>query len=531
MPESHRFNAFVAFAGGGAKGIVHVGALKALEAEHVRVLGAAGTSAGAIIATLVASGYKADEILHPDGKRSVLDDLAEVDPKLRHPTDFFGGGWPFVWLFRTFNWILLPGFAGAAIIGAALPLLLLLGLRDHFDIQVQIARAWLIAVLIVVAAIIWLFSGLTQLARLNKALHGLLQRRLFPDEPSRIVRMRDFGPDADRPALKIVAANLSRRELRLFSAETTPHTAVADAVCASIALPMIFRTWRLGLSRYMDGGIVSNLPAWPFDEERELHPEALTLAFDINSALPKSNVNALNWLGAMLHTGFFGRAQLNLRAMRNAELFVLETELDVLDFDLSKKAALEELAEATKAASERLATRLTKEPRLLQDASDGIHALVEETLGELETALTVDKGRVRVALAMQDPAYARSIRRRYHTNYDPTDPDCFGLIELTEGPLREAWTSYEPELELEARGDLALERSGSTVHPAWPEVRWRLSVPIWDTGPLRAPREILIIVDGSAGLPLSEDVEVAMGLLAQNVTAFFRNVLYRTEGD
>lgn len=50
------------FAGGGAKGIVHVGALKELETQGHTFKRLVGTSAGAITATLLAAGYNADEI-------------------------------------------------------------------------------------------------------------------------------------------------------------------------------------------------------------------------------------------------------------------------------------------------------------------------------------------------------------------------------------------------------------------------------------------------------------------------------------
>ena len=48
---------FGIFEGGGAKGLAHVGALKAAEERQVRFRGVAGTSAGSIIAGLIAVGY------------------------------------------------------------------------------------------------------------------------------------------------------------------------------------------------------------------------------------------------------------------------------------------------------------------------------------------------------------------------------------------------------------------------------------------------------------------------------------------
>lgn len=47
----------VSLAGGGIRGIAHVGVLKALEEKNIKVAAIAGTSAGSIIATLYAMGY------------------------------------------------------------------------------------------------------------------------------------------------------------------------------------------------------------------------------------------------------------------------------------------------------------------------------------------------------------------------------------------------------------------------------------------------------------------------------------------
>ena len=49
--------------GGGAKGLAHIGALKAIEEAGVRIDYIAGTSMGAIVGALYASGYTADELM------------------------------------------------------------------------------------------------------------------------------------------------------------------------------------------------------------------------------------------------------------------------------------------------------------------------------------------------------------------------------------------------------------------------------------------------------------------------------------
>lgn len=52
----------LALSGGGVKGAAHIGVLKALEEENIKIDYIGGTSSGSIVATLYAAGYKPDEI-------------------------------------------------------------------------------------------------------------------------------------------------------------------------------------------------------------------------------------------------------------------------------------------------------------------------------------------------------------------------------------------------------------------------------------------------------------------------------------
>ena len=56
-------NLGVVFSGGGALGLAHIGAIKALEEYNIEPAYVAGTSMGAIIGVMYAAGYTADEIM------------------------------------------------------------------------------------------------------------------------------------------------------------------------------------------------------------------------------------------------------------------------------------------------------------------------------------------------------------------------------------------------------------------------------------------------------------------------------------
>ena len=54
----------LALSGGGVKGAAHIGVLKALEEEKIKIDYIAGTSSGSIVSTLYAAGFSPDEIYY-----------------------------------------------------------------------------------------------------------------------------------------------------------------------------------------------------------------------------------------------------------------------------------------------------------------------------------------------------------------------------------------------------------------------------------------------------------------------------------
>ena len=51
-------------AGGGIKGVAHIGVLKVLEEENIEIEYIGGTSSGSIVSSLYAAGFSADEIYY-----------------------------------------------------------------------------------------------------------------------------------------------------------------------------------------------------------------------------------------------------------------------------------------------------------------------------------------------------------------------------------------------------------------------------------------------------------------------------------
>lgn len=211
-----RRHAFVAFAGGGARGLVHVGALKALSNQSIDVVGVAGTSAGAIVATLCAAGYTADEMVDPVTGRTLFDQLREIDPRFHSATAIFGpGGWgrvSFVYeMVRDLTFF--RGLAGGLLVaGLVLAPAASHSFQDGWAVSglLSLALMGLLAMLVV-----GLLRGLACLEEFVHCLGVLLQRKLFPDYPDRVVTFGDFG-HSGRPILKVVASEISSGRLKLF---------------------------------------------------------------------------------------------------------------------------------------------------------------------------------------------------------------------------------------------------------------------------------------------------------------------------
>ncbi|MEV5057868.1 patatin-like phospholipase family protein [Agrobacterium radiobacter] len=510
---THRM--FVAFAGGGAKALIHLGALRALEAKGVDFRGLSGTSAGALVATLKASGFSADELLNPLDKSSVISRLGEIRPSIKQAKHLFGRwGWWKVWLFRT-AMPMLPTILCVSLVSVALTLILVGALLAWG--RIYLAAAIFAALIIFLGCVATsLLSGLARSREFSEALGILLQQRMFPSETGRVVRMGDFGRDG-RPILKIVSANLTTGKMELFSPERTPNVPVADAVAASISLPIIFEPLIIDENLHMDGGIVSNLPAWSFDEERELDPDAITLAIEIQTATERRILNRLNWMGAFIQTGLFGSSELNLRAAGQAERLELSTSLHLLEFDLSIDRAIKEVLDAETAATAKLDKWLFQTPETYAEACRFTKGLVDDVI---EAALDQRNPKVRVAIAIPDVGHTRSLRLRYSTGYEGHHDERM-LIPIDGTVAGQAWKTGDSWFEL-----APLSPEFSLMAPEHrlrrkalrSDLKWVLCIPISiGDGPVR----FVVQIDGGRDLPEDETVGTMINSIETDVKEFF----------
>jgi NTE family protein len=519
------YRAFVAFSGGGAKGIVHVGALKALENKNVKINGFAGTSAGAIVACLAAAGFKADALLDSNKGSSIFEELSRIDPRLKRATSLFGtGGWIKIRICRAL--LRIPYLSHTLLIVLflipSIAAMLLLQFWPDWLFW-GISGSLIVTLTIVILIYRTALGGLADVCCFREALAKLLQQKMFPGEPSHMVLMRDFD-GTDFPKLKIVSANLTSQALQLFSAERSPEIPAADAVAASICLPLIFKPWQILGNHYVDGGIVSNLPAWPFDEEREIDPEALTISVSVESPSQITPIGNFNWLFSAVQTALFGSAELNTRIAGRSEHLILPTGFNLLDFDATPERAAQEVRDVAAATSIRLDKRLFRLPEIYQDACRVTQSIAIDALGIPNVDGKTSK-RIRVGVARLERGYTQSLRFSHNVGYE-RDTDEGILIPIEGTVAGAAWRDRQSVIEkqpFEASRDLPGGHNRLRKKQRWKAMKWMMCIPILDTD-TASPR-LLIQIDGNMELEDNAATVAALSVVEEAIKDFFNLIL------
>jgi len=305
---------FAIFEGGGAKGLAHVGAMKAAEEAHLEFVGVAGASAGSIVAALVAAGFSADDLFNPQpGTSSLFGNLNWLDILGTEP-------------WAQFNSFLADA---TAVIPAGQP-----GLRDGWRIKNFLGR-WSDVIGTTARR-----RGFFSTARFEVWFNETLCRKL--NFVRHIVTFNDLHNRAPSAIpLKLVAVDIETQELVTYSLADTPDLSVAKAVAASISIPFFFEPTVVNGRSMVDGGLMSNFPAWLFESERALFPPftrtyGFTLAEGVATAQPEDTFRILlSYAGTVIQTGIFGGQALLNRSVELFQVVPVRTNVGVVAFDLN----------------------------------------------------------------------------------------------------------------------------------------------------------------------------------------------------
>ena len=533
---------FVALEGGGAKGLVHIGALKALEERGATFCGLAGTSAGAIVAALKAAGFSADDMVDPL-KRTTL--LPQIDASFQNATDFFGkAAWSNIAIFRRVGQ-LGGGGLSAVVMAAAIALLGSVALAaSAFGAPGAVITivAWALAAW---ASFNFIMQGLASVKTFRDVLDRVLRTKMFPKEAGRVVRFRDFD-GFKAPSLKIVATNLTKGELQLFSPEETPDVAVADAVAASICLPLVFEAWVIDKMLHFDGGLVSNLPAWTFDEERAIDPDATTIAIEIKTAQKAAMPPTIRrWLVPAIKTAVFGSSILNKRGVGRFEAVALETDLELLAFDANGDKVFQAVTGATAAARIAIVQRLFVGPQIYRDACAAVRDLVRDVLGKDLGLLggQTFSGRIRVARAAPASGHRKTLRFDYGVGFDTDDDtDEELLIPIAGTHVGKAYAEREttfsyfrvPGIAGLAAGErppyVGLDRHRKRL--IWRDMAWLFCIPIFadPAGDTAAPVFVVTVDCNQAIDPEAENLPSVLDLLKTQTETIFAKAMANLKG-
>jgi NTE family protein len=298
-------------AGGGVKGIGHVGAVAALREAGYSFPRVAGTSAGSIVAALVAAGMTSER-------------MAEV--------------------MRDLTWTRFRDASLVDRVPVAGPLLSIV--RQYGVFEGDYLRTWL--------------GGLL-------AEHGVTT---FGD-----LRNDKARSEEDRYRLVVMATDITRGELiRLpwdyarygLAADEQP---VVEAVRASMAIPIFFEPARLdtpdgGRSILVDGGVLSNFPIDVFDRTDGLTPRWPTFGVTLLPKLPEGNVQLFpvmellrrglpHYIECLVTTTVVGRDQAQLaKPWVAARTIEIETDrVGIVEFDIGERERDEALENGRRSAA------------------------------------------------------------------------------------------------------------------------------------------------------------------------------------
>lgn len=448
----HKPPIFLALQGGGAKGIVHVGAATAISDLDFEIKGYSGTSAGSIVAALLAAGYSPKELFDLDGDGNLFQNMPP-ELKVKKPTDLFPfWGWVTLWLMReTLNvpkrirtlfrkilrrkdskhsgpsgqlkpvqvaqhspttvLISIVSVTVAAPLSAAHALPWLQKLTP--DQSVVALSLLILGAAAAVALIRQVKKGITNVKKVRHFINAAIENKIPAKNKELGLTFAELDA-AQRPPLKIVATNVYEQKLELFCLDRTPGVAIADAVAASICLPVIFKTWPISFWRqrpgmdpiavnsvFQDGGLVSNLPAWPFDAERERSAEIATVALSIGGPVEPT---PKHWLSALAGTVVNGNMEVHTRATGRFSHIALKTKLDMLDFDAPIKKLHAEAVGARATAQAQLIDDLYVIPMLLHRFVGATHqAILEILINKMADWALMDPlgAKLRVSLAVE----------------------------------------------------------------------------------------------------------------------------------
>ena len=281
--KNHEFiNSKGVFQGGGCKAVAFIGAYESALENGVCFTEFAGTSAGSIFAAIISAGASVEEMKNFIDSLDV-DDLITIAQKKRGILGRIG--LKFLKLFGKCFTHLKPSMV-TAIVSTLLD------------------------------------NGMCDAKILENVIEKELQHILNIDTQ---VRFSDL-----KFPLTIIASDIKGHTVKVWNKKDNPNESVAKAVSCSCAIPGYFKPVD---GRYLDGGLLSNLPVSFFEENSEDFSNILAFTLSYEEPNSKQN-NVINYLADIMSTITEGATSLQLRTHHNIFVVPVRTKMGLLDFDL-----------------------------------------------------------------------------------------------------------------------------------------------------------------------------------------------------
>ena len=280
--KNHEFiNSKGVFQGGGCKAVAFIGAYEAAIENGVCFTEFAGTSAGSIIAAIIAAGASVNDM------KNFIDGLnvVELIAKAQKKRNIFGR-------------IVLSALKLSGRIMSLKPSLVNAIMSTLSD------------------------RGMCDAKVLQEVVEFELQRLLGKN---RQILFRDL-----KFPLTIIASDIKLHTVKVWNKKNTPNESVAKAVSCSCAIPGYFKPVD---DRYLDGGLLSNLPVSFFEDNFEDYSNILAFTLSYSGSQIQKN-NVMNYIEDILSTITEGATSLQMSSQHNIFVVPVKTNMRLLDFDL-----------------------------------------------------------------------------------------------------------------------------------------------------------------------------------------------------
>ena len=294
-------NCLAVFQGGGCKAIAYIGAYKAARDRGVQFTELAGTSAGAIIAALIAAGASPEDL-----NRFIKGiDFKQFTKKSK--TDIC---------------------ISCMLVGIFFPIILLVSL------SLRVNPKYPIRILMQPLRNLIKYNVLYSLDKLEEIISVELKTltKKIGDED---VTFKDLTPN-----LHIVSSDIVAKKEKVWNKDLSPDYSVAKAVCASCAYPFFFRPIE---DMYVDGGLLSNSPNHLF----VMHPhynKILSFQLETNSENVSKPLAFIDYIMQMVSTVVDGAV--SVQSSMGAKVYPIIIKLKditALDFDKLTPDKIEKL--------------------------------------------------------------------------------------------------------------------------------------------------------------------------------------------